>query len=288
MRQRLISAAVLVPVVVIVFLLGDPWITAGIALLAALAAIETTRLVRLAGFAAELWLAVVLAPVAVVGAFVLSHLSGDLPWMVAASFVGFVVLAPAFVALSGWDKEPEEAFRNWIGSMIASAYPSLLAFVVALIAIAPELPPGAPLHSIVDAPRAWLLVLVATVWTFDSAAYLTGRIYPRGRLALNISPNKTYSGYIGGMVAATVVCTLLVWAVGRDPVTGLFLGSLTAISAQVGDLVESTLKRLAGMKDSGSLIRGHGGLLDRLDSFLFAAPAMFIAITYGRLIGFAI
>jgi phosphatidate cytidylyltransferase len=91
----------------------------------------------------------------------------------------------------------------------------------------------------------------------------------------HISPNKTWSGVIGGLVAAMVVGALLLWAAGQNPLLGIALGALIAITAQSGDLAESLLKRAANEKDSGKLIPGHGGILDRVDSLLFAAPTTF-------------
>jgi phosphatidate cytidylyltransferase len=88
------------------------------------------------------------------------------------------------------------------------------------------------------------------------------------------SPSKTIEGLVGGVVATTVVVGAALWALGQSPVHGLVLGPLTAIAAQVGDFAESTIKRAAGASDSGTLIPGHGGILDRVDSFLFAAPVV--------------
>jgi phosphatidate cytidylyltransferase len=121
------------------------------------------------------------------------------------------------------------------------------------------------------------------VWTFDSLAYLSGRTFKRGRFFPHISPNKTMSGVIGGTLAAIVVAAaaigaILVALLGRPWLAGLVLGVAVAAAAQAGDLAESMLKRAAGAKESGTLIPGHGGMLDRVDSFLFAAPVAFFSV----------
>jgi phosphatidate cytidylyltransferase len=162
-----------------------------------------------------------------------------------------------------------------MGSTFGATYVALLAFLAGILALAPPIAAGAPLHGILDAGRTWLLVLVATVWTFDSLAYVSGRTFKRGRFFPHISPNKTMSGVVGGTIAAVIVAGILVWAAGGGPIGGMVLGLVIAVAAQSGDLAESMLKRAAGAKDSGSLIPGHGGILDRVDSFLFAAPVMF-------------
>ncbi len=90
----------------------------------------------------------------------------------------------------------------------------------------------------------------------------------------HISPSKTYAGLVGGLVACTIAVTAIAAGLGEPLTVGLVLGPLLAGAAQAGDLAESMLKRAAGTKDSGTLIPGHGGILDRVDSFLFAAPVV--------------
>jgi phosphatidate cytidylyltransferase len=118
----------------------------------------------------------------------------------------------------------------------------------------------------------WLL---AVVWTTDILAYLVGRSVGGPRLAPSISPGKTWSGLCGGVLAAALAGGVTAWAIGSERLLqAAGLGGLLAVVSQIGDLIESTLKRRAGVKDSGTLIPGHGGVLDRLDGLILAAPVL--------------
>ena len=119
--------------------------------------------------------------------------------------------------------------------------------------------------------RAWILALVLVVWAFDTFAYFIGRRFGRHPFMAHISPSKTVEGVIGGLVAAALVGAVLVAALGRPWLAGLGFGLVLAAAAQAGDLAESMLKRAAGAKESGTLIPGHGGMLDRIDSLLTVA-----------------
>src|SRR4051794_3773024 len=232
MQQRLISAAVLVPVVVIAFLLGQPWLTLFIGILAGLAAFETARLVRLAGLDADTWLAVALTGLAVAAMWwLMTHPTISRSAIAGMGFAGLVVLATALVALR---KEPRAGFKTWVGTMVATFYPSLLAFMAG-IALTNDRGQGF-FGATLDTGRSWLLVLVLTVWSLDTFAYLSGKFLGRGRFMNHISPNKTWTGAIGGGIAAVVVCSALTVALGEELKYGVFLGVLIAIVAQGGDL----------------------------------------------------
>ncbi len=117
-----------------------------------------------------------------------------------------------------------------------------------------------------------LLVFLAT-WASDTGAYLAGRRFGGPKLAPALSPKKTWSGAAGGLAAAIVTGAAIGLAVPHRHLFGTTLeAALLAIAAQLGDLAESAAKRRAGVKDSGQLIPGHGGLLDRVDGLMFAAP----------------
>ncbi|MGE5540085.1 MAG: phosphatidate cytidylyltransferase [Gemmatimonas sp.] len=127
------------------------------------------------------------------------------------------------------------------------------------------------LRAVPDVGLLNLLWVFAVVWATDSAAYAVGRTIGGPKLAPPISPNKTWSGAVGGLVGAGVVGGVLGWA-EAGPTTPALAGMALSVVAQAGDLAESAVKRRFGVKDSGAIIPGHGGLFDRVDALLAAAP----------------
>ena len=269
MRERAISGVVIAIVVIVFFLAGQPWLTFGIAALSLLAALEVFRLLPPAGFPVALLPGVLLPPVLVL-AMGLDIV--DAGWL--AVYVAAVVVILAIDAF----RRPEvrDGFLVWMGGSFGAVYAAMLAFMAGVLVAAPRVPSDALLgDTFLSDGQIWLLVLVLTVWSFDTFAYLSGRTFKRGRFLNHISPNKTWSGVIGGTVAAVIVAGALAWSAGQELWGGLLLGLLVAIAGQAGDVAESMLKRTAGAKDSSNLIPGHGGILDRTDSFLFAAPVVY-------------
>jgi phosphatidate cytidylyltransferase len=129
---------------------------------------------------------------------------------------------------------------------------------------------------LLPAGPSYILFLCAVVWVGDSAAMYVGKSLGRYKMAPAISPGKTWEGAVGGAVGGVLAA---VWSAGFWlPHLGLWqcvmLGLCISLAAQMSDLGESMLKRYAGVKDSGGLIPGHGGILDRIDSLLFAAPTL--------------
>ena len=120
------------------------------------------------------------------------------------------------------------------------------------------------------------LLTIFSLWVNDTMAYIVGSIIGRSPLS-SISPKKTWEGTIGGIVLTIVVISLLASITGRLAVIhAAILSGLVAVSGTFGDLFESKLKRMAGVKDSGSIMPGHGGFLDRFDSLFFAAPCVWL------------
>ena len=269
MRERAISAVAIAAVVIVFFLLGQPWLTLGIAALSVLAAVEAFRLLPPAGFPVQPLPGVLLPPLLVL-AMGLDLV--DAGWVAVYAAAVLIILAiDAF-------RRPEvrDGFLVWVGGSFGAIYPAMLAFMAAILVAAPDVPDDALLGgTFLTAGQIWLLVLVLTVWSFDTFAYLSGRTFKRGQFLNHISPNKTWSGVIGGTVAAIIVGGALAAAAGQWLPGGLLMGLLVAIAGQSGDVAESMLKRTAGAKDSSNLIPGHGGILDRTDSFLFAAPVVY-------------
>ena len=154
----------------------------------------------------------------------------------------------------------------------------MLGALVRLGQVTPPLPATAPLAQL-GAERGWILLVILLVWSFDTGAYCLGIALGKRKFLAHISPSKSYWGLFGGLVASTIVAVAGLWALGRPAAVGLVFGPIIGAVAQAGDLAESMLKRAAGAKDSGTLIPGHGGILDRVDSFLFAAPVAAIFVT---------
>lgn len=128
-----------------------------------------------------------------------------------------------------------------------------------------------------------VFMLFILIWSSDSFAYFFGRLFGKHKMAPKISPKKTWEGFLGG-----VLCTLILGFFVENKMPDMrgnwiFVGFLVSIFAPLGDLVESQLKRTFGVKDSGNIIPGHGGILDRLDSFIICAPIVYLYFILDKL-----
>ncbi len=143
------------------------------------------------------------------------------------------------------------------------------------LAVVPAWCALALLHASEPNGHRWLLVALSIVWAGDTGAYFAGRAFGRHKLAPRISPNKTVEGLVGGMICALIAAALFSWYAGATlqqmpAVLGVAL--VTFLASVVGDLFESLLKRHVNVKDSGNVLPGHGGILDRIDAVLAALP----------------
>jgi len=283
---RVLSAAVLIPIVVAVILLGEPWLSLLVGVVAFLALVEVIALLDAAGFQPPQVLALATG-IAVTGSGLLAANAGlvggipaDLLRVTATPGLPMVTLAAAVVLLgmaAFTRADPRAGFLSWATTSFGVAYVGLLApFIVVVGHLGPSA--GSTAATVgglgLRAGVAWTLLLVLVVWGYDTGAYLTGRWLGRRRLIDHISPSKTLEGLAGGLLTGTLAAGLGAWLVGLEPWHPLLIGPLVGIAAQAGDLAESLVKRAAARKESGFLIPGHGGMLDRIDSFLFAAPVL--------------
>ncbi len=263
--QRAITAAILAPLVILVILFGSTAVLAAVAALAFLAALwEWARLSGLNSVALQvLWLVVSAA------VFVLL-------WMARATLVAPAVtglgvlwwlLACVWLRHFAYGAAPTQ--ENRAMKLLAGALVIFPAWM-AVITIHASLPHG---HGLA------LLALVI-VWAADIGAYFSGRAFGQRKLAPQISPGKTWAGVYGALMAGVLVTALGGWwllDMRGGQLAGLaVLAAITVAASIVGDLVESLMKRHAQVKDSGSMIPGHGGIMDRMDS-VFAALPVFAA-----------
>lgn len=157
----------------------------------------------------------------------------------------------------------EGAFIRWVWVISGILYLGwLLSYLVALR---------------VEAALGWTFLVVAAVFASDTMAFFIGKAFGRHHLAPRISPSKTWEGAVAGVfgaVAASVIVTVI-FDLHMGYLASSVLGILVSIFGQLGDLVESMIKRSAGVKDSGNLLPGHGGLLDRMDSLIFAGVVVY-------------
>lgn len=252
-------------------------------------------LVLIAVFFSAIWflptvLLLVLAEAVLVLAFVeyaslARALGADIPRAAAAAAAMAVCAA---VGLGVPLELPLAAALVGLGALVVGARaPARGVLTDVAAAVFPAVYLGLPLGAFVAlhgiAGREGVLLLLATIIVSDSAQYFTGRMFGRRKLSPVISPKKTLEGAFGGFILApAAMAALAPWGLpGRSTSWVLLVGLVVVGLGITGDLFESLLKRSAGVKDSSALIPGHGGVLDRIDAMLFAAPVFYVLVKYG-------
>lgn len=254
-RLRLLSALLLAPVVLGVIYLGGASFAGLVAVANTAALFEWLRLVDPESPASEryglyscLVLAVLLA-------------AAGLPMF------GLIVVVMATAAFYAHRSNINPAKAVWF----AAGLPYLAFSAVALVY----------LRDLPGTGFVTMLYLIACVWGMDIGAYVTGRLIGGPKMAPAISPNKTWSGLIGGLVLAMLLSGgVLFLSHSQKLFRGLFIALSLGLVAQLGDLFKSFFKRRAGVKDCGNLIPGHGGVLDRIDGLVFAAMLLAVLQTF--------
>lgn len=258
LKERVLTALILIPVVAwcVFFTGGNPVpFMAFAGALVAIGAWEWTGLMRWTALPVRgAYVAAVLA--AVIGLSVLPR-----AWYGAAFgiAVGFWLLASRWVI-------------RFPGSAAVWARTPVLA-PVGLILLAPSWLALTYLHR--EASPAWLMYLFGLVWGADTGAYFAGRAFGKHKLAPNVSPGKTVEGFLGGLLTSVILMAAVAVDLHLEPLRFAAFAALslmTSLASVMGDLMESMVKRQAGVKDSGSIFPGHGGSLDRIDSLTAAAP----------------
>jgi phosphatidate cytidylyltransferase len=192
--------------------------------------------------------------------------------VVGTAFLLDVIMMSTFVVLASLALLSWRGDRDALGRAAASVFPMLYL--------------GMPIGALIvirdtHGPQG-LFLLMLTVVVSDTAQYYTGRAFGRRPLAPAISPKKTVEGAIGGLVFGTLLLTIAGywWLPSVPTYIRAMLGAAIVVLGIAGDLFESMLKRSAGVKDSSSMIPGHGGVLDRIDALLFAAPIYYVVLKY--------
>jgi phosphatidate cytidylyltransferase len=278
MLTRVVTALVLIPPVLYVIGWGPRWLFALMVLAAILRLLyEYFAISRASGFqpltvigylgAAAFGLTQALAGTEF-GKLALSRAGG--PWLWSALVCLSLLILILAAALNRVD------LRGYLGSCAATLFGALYAATISCLIPLRDGVPGSPLDG-----RHIVLLLFLILWAGDSLAYFAGRAVGRHKLAPRISPGKTIEGSIGGLLGSVLIAVGLCrwfWHTGEVK-TAILIGGVVAVTGQVGDLAESAMKRGAQIKDSSDLLPGHGGLLDRLDSLIFAAPALLLLLT---------
>jgi phosphatidate cytidylyltransferase len=251
--QRLLSAIILIPIVVGATYSGGLWFFAIIVLVASVAGYEFFQMMKLGGYKpSPFW-----------GLLLIWLLLTD------ARYPGWQLARPAltgviFLSLS-WQlfkKDTTTPTVDWALTIVGGLYLGWMAghFI-----------------SLRDAPRGleWMALMLLATWATDTGAYFIGLSLGRHKFFPRLSPKKTWEGTIGGWFCGVVVTLLVSLYIGLGFVHGLVLGALVCALLPLGDLAISMMKRQVGVKDTSGLIPGHGGMLDRIDSLLFAVVVVY-------------
>jgi phosphatidate cytidylyltransferase len=259
LRTRVIVAAILLPVGLVIIYIGDWVFSAFVALIVGLAAWEYSQIFR--GSCYQPATAIAIAGAA---AFALGRAWNGFDS--APLLISLILIISMSYHMLAYERGRDQAGADFAVTFSAAIYIGWL---------------GAYLISIRALPEGfwWLLLVLPSVWLADSGAYFIGRSFGRHKLSPRLSPKKTWEGYFGGVLVGTLGAIGLmylwqIWAGSAFSITPLqagLLGFLLSTITTLGDLGESMIKRQSGVKDSSNLIPGHGGVFDRIDSWLWAA-----------------
>lgn len=258
LKTRILSSIVLIPVVLGLTYLGGAYFAVLVAVAGLLAGYEFYRIVRQAGYRPF-----PLVGLALVAGLLLDAYAPQLRvwrWAIAVA-----VMAPMVWQILRTDMEG--FLSGWSLTLAGALY---IGGLLGHMILVRNLPQG----------LGWLLLTFAGTWACDTAAYFAGVSLGRHGFFTRISPHKTWEGAIGGVVAGVLATMVAGHLLGLALWQGFVLGVVLAVGVTFGDLAESLVKRQVGVKDSGALIPGHGGMLDRIDSLIFAGVIVYYFATW--------
>ena len=261
--HRWLTAAVALPILAMIIVIGPDWLLLALVLLVTTGGLLELSSLLQAGTRAWLrmltWSMGLLLPLA-------TYWKGLLGLTVATVATVFVALA---VHLFLYAKQ-EKVLPSLGATVFSQLY---IPFLISHVLLLSRVPSG----------RQWILLLFFVVFSCDTGAYYVGHRWGRHKLWPAVSPGKTVEGAIGGLVSSVAMSLLVGTLLPLDVASvGFFLalGFVLSLVGQVGDLMESMLKRVSQVKDAGGILPGHGGLLDRLDSLIFAFPVMYYGVVF--------
>lgn len=265
MKVRVITAIIGVLFVMGLVWLGGLFFTGAVTIVSLLALNEFAKMLR------NVDIKIYALPAAICTAFIVIA-SGfySLPLYIGTSLLAFVLLLYLILGIK----------QSQMTSLIYTAF-GVIYFGMGFGALV-LLRGASSLHfsSVITMDMGIFFILFALIgtWASDSFAYLVGRKWGKHKMAPHISPNKTVEGLLGGVVGCIVLETLFAVSVNLDIFYGFALAVIISFMAPMGDLFESYIKRACDVKDSGNLLPGHGGMMDRFDSLLFVAPSLLSAL----------
>jgi phosphatidate cytidylyltransferase len=259
--RRLYTAAALIPAVYVIIVHLPPW--ALTLLLIAVGSIALVELYQICFQSRSNRLVIAVGLAAFVLVVARDHMSLSLSTLLAASAL---IVSIAVRVLSS------QTDHRWKDTLIILLGVLYVGFPLGTVVSSRSLPAGESL----------VLFLAVVTWASDTGAYYAGTLWGKHLLLPSVSPKKTIEGLLGGLALAVSAALLAQWGFASQlsPSDALILGVLVTGMGLLGDLFESVIKRRTGVKDSGGILPGHGGMLDRLDSLLFTAPTFYYYVAY--------